>query len=752
MRSLASRARAGLAAAFLAAAAQSGLAVDLVRDGKPVATIVVDKATSEAAAAKERRRGFSPDDGLAAQVLVDWIRKITDATLPVAGTAPAEGSAIYVGAAAVQAGLKLDEIESPSREGLRVLADEKRILLGGQNGMATVKAACRLLEELGCRFLMDDPLGEVHPRAKTLSVGKLDITEKPGFLYRTIWGSEWTGDNLWRIWNGAGGVGMGMGHAWGGYVPKALFQQHPEYFAQRAGQRTLSDWYCTSNAEVRKVFADNVLAAIKSGVRNPSISPPDGTGYCQCPACQAQDDPKSIEPSSGRVNMTNRYVDFFDDVAKRVRAVAPDSILSFYCYADYTQAPTSGRKLAPNLCAWIAPIRYCRFHRIGHPDCPSRRQLESMLDGWGSAAAKIGYRTYNYNLAECLVPFSLLSVWKHDIPYLKKKGCVGINLESLRNWEIYGPHMYQSIRLAYTPDADADALMDDYFLRFYGPKAGPLMKQYWMGIDEAFDRLKCHSGSFYAVHMPYTPEFLARCQDLLKKAADAAREDDAFARRVAVHAEGLKNVTEYGQVRGAMNRGDFAAAKTAYDALLARNEAEYKKGYGNHYTLIYLKRFLGAHVEAGAAATAPPNKVLQVLPDTWRFFADREDAGVQKGFFQPTFDDAAWKPVATFSATLDAQGLPDEKTILWYRTTIKLPAATGKLALFFTEVDGSSTVFVNGKEVGKEPKKRAPFEIDVAGAFQAGDNLVAIRVDHSKITELFLGGIIRPVLLIQKNP
>ena len=97
-------------------------------------------------------------------------------------------------------------------------------------------------------------------------------------------------------------------------------------------------------------------------------------------------------------------MDFYQDVAQQVQPPLPDAILNFYCYADYTQAPTSGIKLEPNLCAWIAPIRYCRFHRIGDPGCPSRWQLRELLDGWAAAAQKIAYRTYNYNLAECCVP------------------------------------------------------------------------------------------------------------------------------------------------------------------------------------------------------------------------------------------------------------------------------------------------------------------------------------------------------------
>ena len=728
----------------------SATAMEIVKDGAPVATIVVEKTDP---AGRKKRTEW--DDAAAATVLVEWVKKITDAELPVADSAPAAKPAIYVGAAAVKAGLKLDDIQSPSNEGMRIACDGKRVLLAGQCGEATTKAVCRLLEELGCRFFMDNPLGEVFPRSKSLAIGKLDITDQPGFLYRSIWGSQWSGNSLWKVWNGAGGVGLSMGHAWGGYVPRELFREHPEYFALRGDARREGEWPCTSNPDLRRIFTERVIKAIAAGSTHPSVSPPDGISYCECPACKAQDDPNSIEPSSGRVNVSNRYADFLDDVAKRVGAVHPNSILSFYCYADYTQAPTlRGRGQAPplqsNLCAWIAPIRYCRYHRIGHPDCPTRKQLEQMLDGWAACVSKIGYRTYNYNLAECLVPFSLLSVWKHDVPFLKGKGCVGINLESLRNWEIYGPHLYLSIRLAYSPNADADAIMDDYFVRFYGPRAGPLMKQYWMAIDEAFDKMKCHTGSFYALHLVYTPEFLARLKSLLEQAADEAKGDAAYAARVAIHTAGWRNAAEYIQLRDAMNKGDFAQAKKLYDALYARNEAELKKGFGNHYTLIYLKRFLGTHVEAGAAAVAPPSKLLAVLPDQWRFALDREEKGGEKGYARPDHDDSQWKLVATYSNPLDAQSLPDEKTVLWYRAKFQVPEKHGRLALFFTEVDGSPIVNINGRET-EVGKKRAPFEIDITKHARPGENLVAVRVDHSKITELFLGGIIRPVLLIEKG-
>jgi len=644
----------------------------------------------------------------------------------------------------------LDDIESPSHEGLRIRCDGRRLLLAGQDGTATLKAVCRLLEELGCRFFVDHPLGEVYPRTKTLTVGKLDIADRPGFLFRSIWGSNW-GGKLWKTWNGAGGLPLNAGHSWGRYVSKDLFAEHPEYFHQRDGRREPSDWYCTSNPDLRKAFADAVIESIRSGTIHPSLSPPDGRGYCECEACRAQDDPHSLEPSTGQVCITNRYVDFYQYVARRVAAVSPESILNFYCYADYTQAPSRDVRLEPNLCAWIAPIRYCRFHSIGQEGCPSRKQLEELLAGWDGAAAKIAYRTYNYNLAECVVPFSMISVWKHDIPYLKQKGCIGINLETLTNWQIYGPHIYLSIRLAYDPVADADAIMDDYFLKFYGPAAAPAMKQYWLGIDRAFAELPSHAGSFFAVHLVYTPEFLRQCQELIDRAAAAAESDATYAARVQMAAEGLANAAQYTAIRDAMNRGDFQQAQRVYNQLLARSRTHQESRLGNHYTVDYLERFVGKHVTAGAAATAPPNRVVTVLPDVWRMIYDEAATGEQQGYARPEFAAAAWPEVATYGKPLDAQGLPDRQTVMWYRTKFAVPEKHGPLAIFFTEVDGGATVYVNGWPVGGSEKKRIPFEIDVTPAVTPGENTVAVRVDHTQITELFLCGIVRPVVVVEKG-
>jgi beta-galactosidase/beta-glucuronidase len=136
--------------------------------------------------------------------------------------------------------------------------------------------------------------------------------------------------------------------------------------------------------------------------------------------------------------------------------------------------------------------------------------------------------------------------------------------------------------------------------------------------------------------------------------------------------------------------------------------------------------------------------------------------------------------VATRDITLDAQGF-DKNSVMWYRASFNVPEKHEKLVLFFGEVDGASEVYVNGKKVmvelpasdmkkpvpaaikptspGVPPAKpvregmakaRQPFQVDITSVVKPGENLVALRVDHTKITDLALGGILRPVLLVNK--
>lgn len=723
--------------------------VTIVKEGKPVAKI------------------YSYDDGKSAVAdLVNYIEQISSAKLEAKalkkGEKPAaDAPVIAVGALALDLGLSQPP-QTISKDGYTLQVKGNQVLLAGEDDHSTFYASTHLLETLGCRWFFDNPIGTVIPESKTITLKDVTISEKPDFLSRNIWGSNWPAAS-WCAHNRTGGLAMDMGHNWG-WLPKDSFKDHPEWFALRGGKRTNGSWVCTSNPEVAKAFAQSIIAKAKEekakgrqGAMSVSVSPPDGTGYCECDKCVALDHPDYLEPSSGRPAVSDRYLKFFIDIAQQVQKEEPDVVINFYAYADYTRPPKEVMKAPSNLVAWVAPIRFCRLHSLDNSLCEPRHRCKDVVDGWAKSMSRIGWREYNYNLAECTVPFSKISVWKQDLPYMKKIGCVGLNIESLVYWHLNGVNTYLAAKMAWNADLNVDQVMDDFYTKF-GGKAGPYIKAYWTRIDEAYRTTDAHAGSFYAIPAVWTDALVKACQADLDAAMEAA-DNDLIRQRVEMFQLGLDNAKLYLAQRDATNHCDFVKAKSVYDQWMANMDnilakkihpvAEYKYGYAN--------RFQEPTVQAGYVRVTDDCKLVVQLPDEWLFRYDAKKEGENLGWGGKEFiSTEGWQKVKTYSAGLDQQQVPEQLTWMWYRTTFKAPADLGNkpLHLWFGEVDGRAVkVYLNGQLVGEFPGKRMPGEVDITGKLLPGaDNVVAVVVDHSAISELALGGILKPVMVYSGTP
>ncbi len=726
---------------LLMSASVAGADCVLVGNGRPDAIVYVAEDAAE-------------DVERAALEIATYVDKMSGAALAVERVARDEEpgqtpTPILLDRLAEQAGLRA-EATTRSKEAFRVQADDRRVLIAGESPRAVLYGAYALLEQLGCRWFMDGEIGEVVPALETVAVPDLELREQPAFFTRSIWGSEWFRDSAWKVRNRVGGLGMDTGHAWSGLLPPdRYFAQHPEYYPLVNGVRSAGQ-LCTSNREVVRLVAEAVIARFDADPErvSVSISPDDGRHFCQCDSCRALDDPDYIEPSSGTVAVSDRFQVFYNEVARRVAARHPDRIMNFYAYSDYTLPPRHAEHAPPNLMMWLAPIRFCRLHAIGSEICPARTRLLGLIEGWDRVVSTKGYRGYEYNLAECLVPFSKVSVYANDLPLLKRLGFAAVNLETIASWAIYAPHIYLSARLAWDPDQDAEAIMADYYGKFLGP-AGPHVKRYWERVDRAFATTPTHAGSFFGLDRIYTPELLSQCENDLKQAL-AAAQTDAQRERVRMFQRGLQNARYYRTIFDATNKADFAKARQALDELRQHLQALLDDGYINRYTQRYTERFLAPAVDQGYERVTGGNRPIVQLPDRWRLAYDEAGDGEAKGYAQPGFDDDDWREVATYLATLGNQGLEDRFTWLWYRTRVRLPANVKPetLRLWFGEVDGSATVYVNGEVVGQSERSRQPFEVDISAAVRPGrDNLVAVCVDHRRMTELDLGGIVRPVIV-----
>jgi hypothetical protein len=448
--------------------------------------------------------------------------------------------------------------------------------------------------------------------------------------------------------------------------------------------------------------------------------------------------------------MSDRYVRFFDAVAQRVAARAPDFLLSFYCYSDYTLPPKTIHKASHNLCAWVTTIRFCRVHGINNPNCPSRHRYKEIVEGWSKLMRTACY-DYNYNLAEVTVPISKISYFRDNIPFLKQTGCWGINLESMAAWNLYGPHTYLASRLMWDADADVDAILDDYYWKLFG-NAAPHVKRYWERIDRAVCQADVHVGSFYGVHAIWTPELVKQCEADLQAAAQAAG-DDLVRGRVALFRSGLESAKHYLAVRDAVNRCDFRRANDVFQRWMKHMDAAFEKQYNTMrgYKRGYAEWFLRPLIESGLARTTEPCRLMIQLPDAWDFRYDPDDVGEKDGYYKQQASPDGWQQVKTYSATLNEQAVPERFAWMWYRTSFKTPARlpSGPLHVWFGEIDGSPTkVFLNGNFVGEFTGARKPGEVEITGKLRPdAENLLVVKTGHFGISELMLGGIVRPAMI-----
>ena len=201
------------------------------------------------------------------------------------------------------------------------------------------------------------------------------------------------------------------------------------------------------------------------------------------------------------------------------------------------------------------------------------------------------------------------------------------------------------------------------------------MKAYWLGIDEATAKLDCHSGGFYGLAaVVHAGVRTGPCESRLEQAAEAAKDDKAYAERVG---DARGRVPERARLPGHLRRDGRGRLRdgeeAVYDGMVKRIDGLVAKGYANPRVRHRVPEAVPGPktIDGGLTATAAPNKVVQVLPDDGGS-GRRRRRGRGAELSPADFDDSKWRTAATYSATLSGQGLR-ENTVLWYRTTFQAP-------------------------------------------------------------------------------
>ncbi len=629
------------------------------------------------------------------------------------------------------------------------------VTITGNQSPGTLIGAYELLEQLGVRWFMPGELGRVIPSAKTITLKDQSIAQAPAFSAR--WAAPL--DATWQQRNRMGGHYFAGAHGIAPFAGSAeqrnkQLAADPELFAlkKKTGKRVISQ-VCVSNPKVLAAVIQNTKEYFRKNPNSASIAmgPNDGSNFCECDNCRALD-ADDWDAFSNELSVTDRYIWFYNQVLKGIEDEFPDKKIETYIYHCYAKPPV---KVVPDrrIRGALAPIALCRVHGPTNPICPEKSYYLWMASAWGKLLPEVFDRGYWFNLADPGFPFLMVGRIREEIPAAKKAGVTGWRVEAVGHWASENPSLYIAARLMWHDQANVDALMQDFFDKFYGPASKP-MGQYTLLMDNALTNSDFHTGSSFDMPNFYPAPLRQKARALLDEAARLAPADSLYAKRVLLTTKSFNYVDAFIAMIDLRNRHDYVAAYAELEKIDAIR-TDLTKNYDIPMLNLklaesYLKRFFRTPTEQGYKRVTGGNEFVAGLNDQWSFSLDPQGMGEFMGLERPDLTGANWQNILTSSKSWSDQGLRYYKGEAWYKQTIEIPAkfAGKRIFLWVGGVDEKAKVFLNGKSIGISGGGAfVPFEVDATDAIQPGkQNTVAIRISNTTVNELGTGGITAPVM------
>jgi hypothetical protein len=655
----------------------------------------------------------------------------------------------------------------PYQQGLRIVVDEGGVGLAGESDLATSYAVYTLLDQLGCRWFLPSPLGEVLPESKTVRLPYQDTSTGPYTIYRGVWYC----DNDFARRNRLGGMELAAGHALEYTVPKELRKTNPEIRAIIGGKphEHLVKW---THPLVANLIADACLAQLEKDpqLTTFSLSPDDGATWDE--SDDTKFDAGDFDPAAQAVSKTDRLMVLANRVAEAVAPKYPNVKFGILAYADYVRPPVR-EKLHPNVVPEIAPITYSRAHPMSDDGEPNNKAFRFLVEGWGKAVPATSYYFYAFNLAEVSSPNPMIAKWGHDIAYIYDKGkCQYWQPETLTNFET-SLHAHQlGIRIAWDRSQDPKAIVADLHEKFYG-NAWHEMAAYWQHIDDVWVKTPEYAGCGFGHLRRWTTQQLVKARQLVDQAA-AACVTDAEKSRVRMASDSLDLFERFMKLRRDLADGRFATLadearqyRDRSSALGEQYKAQYAFGQMGWTAPATINvRYFDAFYKAtydDAARIAAQFQLLTAAPlRQWRIAPDKIKSGEADGWARPDFDDSSWKSTDCAVDTWSSLGYHNYMGSMWYRTRLAVPpvAADKEIFLWIAATDGRVKVFVNGRHVPYVNEKGEssdsfsgycqPISLDISAAVTPGEeNQISLYCTREFLNELGTGGLLGPVVLYQ---
>lgn len=502
--------------------------VQIIKDGQAHCVIVLAPESSEAVQ-------------YAAQELQTYLQEISGVEVPIGDEA---GDSFP---------LRLVFDPELGEETLHLFCNGSELTLAGGDDRGVCYAVYAFLEEcLGVRWFTAREEGEAIPRTQTVQVGHIDRTQSPDLPLRWIGLKEWAFRNRCNVRTPVGEVRMlWPGHSFKRIIrPDDYFEEHPEFFAlkQETGERQTRQ-LCTSNPELIAEVIKNIRVRLDADpeIEIVGIAPNDGNGFCECENCRALDEPS--RPSVFDVNyrylrmgierhgaLTRRMLIFANTVAHAIGESHPGVLVLCFFYNPSLQPPAdTSLRPEPNLILHVCH-NTCHGHPFAEGACERNDKFREWLDRWLELSDKVVLYEYYYKLGAMGLPWPMMHNIIVDLPYLHSKGGYGLSPQySADQPGVTGLSFYLAAKLAWNASLDPEALLADYFEKFYGPAAQPMRRVYEL-LSRTVAESELHpigvsDTKYLYVEEWFNADVLSQCRSWIDQ-AKAASDDELIHKRI----------------------------------------------------------------------------------------------------------------------------------------------------------------------------------------------------------------------------
>jgi len=459
-------------------------AVELVRDGRPMAAIFVE----------EGRNAFVR---LAADELQRCVRKSTGAELPINPDRPDQWpNRVLVGRMARLGDPALAERVWQEDEVYRKATERDLILAGLDEGKSVIYWANSavwwpklgtlfavygfLRDTVGVRWLFPGELGEEVPQRRSISVRPFERLDRPAFHQRLIWSkSIWGQKDYWAWCYRNGSIphlkGINAPHAYNGLLPtKEYMEDHLEYFALWEGKR-LPIQFCTTHPDLLRIVVERCRKRFDKEPRRVevSLSPNDNPNFCQCLHCRALD----IDGRDSTHDVTSasrRVFTFANQVARELAKTHPGKKVGCYAYWNHREVP-SDFTLEPNVVVHFAPhaggVRRSWYE-------PEQREIDvRLLTEWRALAQEMSIHEY-FGLNYGGIPRTVAWLVADELKVLRDLGIRNFTTEGFDAWAVNGFDYYAMLRLFWDPDRPVEDILSEWCEAMFGPAKEPMERYY----------------------------------------------------------------------------------------------------------------------------------------------------------------------------------------------------------------------------------------------------------------------------------